>query len=405
MQGKTILLGVSGGIAAFKAASICSQLTQGGADVRVIMMPSATEFVRPLTFQALSRNPVYTDTFEERDPSVISHIDLADSADLVIIAPATANIIGKLAGGIADDMLSSTLLATRTPVMIAPAMNVHMYAHPGVRENMDKLVSWGYRLIEPGEGQLACGYVGRGRLAEPEAIVQRAVSFFENADQRQGESFEGLRVLVTAGPTREAIDPVRYISNRSTGKMGYAVAEAAAARGAKVTLVSGPTALEAPAGVTRVNVETAGQMFDAVLERMTEQDVVIKAAAVGDYRPKQVHEKKMKKKDRDASMELERTPDILQTIGERKKRQILVGFAAETDRLREYARDKLQHKNLDMVVVNDVGRSDAGFASESNEVTVVEKGGQEHRWPLIQKREVADRLLDVISEYRKRSRS
>ncbi|GAB7388080.1 bifunctional phosphopantothenoylcysteine decarboxylase/phosphopantothenate--cysteine ligase CoaBC [Bacillaceae bacterium] len=395
MLGKTIVLGVTGGIAAYKAAALCSSLTQKGADVRVIMTRSACEFVQPLTFQALSRHPVYVETFEEKDPSVIAHIDLADSADLIVIAPATANVIGKLANGIADDMLTTTVLAARAPVMIAPAMNVHMYRHPAVEANIRQLQAWGVRFIEPGEGPLACGYVGKGRLAEPEEIVAAIEAFF-----RERQDLSGFRFLVTAGATREKLDPVRYFTNRSTGKMGYAIARAAAERGADVTLVSGKTSLTPPAGVKLVEVESAQEMFEAVLSRMDEADVIVKAAAVADYRPAVVYEQKLKKKEGTLTVEMERTPDILQTLGERKTRQFLVGFAAETENVEEHARSKLLRKNLDLIVANDVTQPGAGFESETNIVTVFDANGEVCRWPCLSKAELAHRLLDLILQKR-----
>lgn len=331
LKNRNILLGVSGGIAVYKAAALTSKLVQAGANVKVIMTKSACEFVSPLTFQALSRNEVYTNTFEEPNPRVIAHIDAADWADLVIVAPATANVIGKLASGIADDMLTTTLLATTAPVWIAPAMNVHMYDHPAVQRNISVLYKDGYRFIEPSEGYLACGYIGKGRLEEPERIVQLAESYFSS--EKSG-LLEGKRVVITAGPTREQVDPVRFFSNRSTGKMGYAFAEEAARMGAHVTLIAGPTSLDDPAGVDVIHVQSAEDMYQAALSVFDESDIVIKTAPVADYRPKHVHDQKMKKKDGGLVIELERTKDILKALGERKTKQILVGFAAETTRRR-----------------------------------------------------------------------
>ncbi|OYD06410.1 bifunctional phosphopantothenoylcysteine decarboxylase/phosphopantothenate--cysteine ligase CoaBC [Paludifilum halophilum] len=393
MEGKRVVVGVAGGIAAFKVAGFVSQLAQRGADVRVIMTRSATQFVTPLTFQTLSRNHVAVDTFDEKDPSVVSHIDLADHADLFVIAPATANIIAKMAHGLADDMLTTTLLATQAPVMVAPAMNVHMYQNPVVQENMDRLRQAGYRLIEPGSGQLACGYVGQGRMEEPENLAAAVEAFF-----RETPDLSGKRFLVTAGPTREPIDPVRYLSNRSSGKMGYAVAEAAASKGADVLLVSGPTELSAPAGVRRVEVTTAEQMYQTVIGEMDEADVIVKTAAVADYRPVNPAESKIKKNEENMVLELEKTTDIAEVIGKRKKHQFFVGFAAETDRVAKYAQEKLSRKNMDLIVANDVSRPGAGFDGDTNIVTVWDKEGEALSLPQTSKREVARRLVALIGE-------
>ncbi len=292
VKGKKILLCVTGGIAVYKAAALTSKLVQAGANVKVIMSSSARQFVTPLTFQALSRNDVFTDTFDEKNPEVIAHIDLADWADLVLVAPATANVIGKLAHGIGDDMVTTTLLAVTAPVWIAPAMNVHMYGHPAVQKNIKELYSFGYRFIEPSEGYLACGYVGKGRLEEPEKIVGHIEDFFHN----QTPVFKGKKLIITAGPTREKIDPVRFFSNRSSGKMGFALAEEAAKLGAEVTLVSGPVSLEAPHGVKLITIESAEDMYNEVLNVFDSADIVIKSAAVADYRPKVTSDMKMKKR-------------------------------------------------------------------------------------------------------------
>jgi phosphopantothenoylcysteine decarboxylase / phosphopantothenate---cysteine ligase len=393
LNGKKILLCVTGGIAAYKAVALTSKLTQAGAEVKVIMSESATKFVTPLTFQALSRNDVFTDTFDEKNPKVIAHIDLADWADLVIVAPATANVIGKLANGIADNMVTTTLLATTAPVWIAPAMNVHMYDHPAVQKNIQQLYDYGYRFIEPSEGYLACGYVGKGRLEEPEKIVALVKEYFSSGKR----PLAGKTVLVTAGPTREKIDPVRYITNRSSGKMGYAIAEEAAKDGANVILVSGPVNLPSPEGVTVVNVESASDMYDAVMERYSEVDVVIKTAAVVDYRPKYPVDHKMKKQDGDQILELERTKDILFELGQKKDNQILVGFAAETDQVEEYARQKLLKKNADMIVANNVKAEGAGFDAETNIVTIFKRDGTSEHLPLMSKKEVAKKILKEVS--------
>ncbi|MGO0061993.1 bifunctional phosphopantothenoylcysteine decarboxylase/phosphopantothenate--cysteine ligase CoaBC [Brevibacillus fluminis] len=396
LQGKRIVLGVAGGIAAFKGAALASKLAQAGALVDVILTENATQFVQPLTFQALTHRHVYTDTFIEPDPGVIAHIELADKADVVVLAPATANLIGKLANGIADNMLTSTLLATKAPVLIAPAMNVNMYEHPAVQANMQRLASYGYRFLEPNEGLLACGWIGKGRLAEPEEILAAVSRFLTEESSPAKHDWAGKKVLVTAGPTREKIDPVRYISNHSTGKMGYAIAEAARDRGAEVVLVSGPVALPKPDGVTVIAVESVQQMYDAVMQHLPDVDVVIKSAAVSDYRPKTVSAQKMKKTGNDLSLELEKAPDILAEVGKRKTHQFVVGFAAETHDVLNYAADKLARKNLDMIVANDVLQEGAGMGTDTNIVTILARGSEPVQLGKMSKREVADKLLDVI---------
>lgn len=393
MQGKRIVLGVTGGIAAFKAAALCSKLTQSGARVRVVMTRSATEFVTPLTFQALSQHEVTTEVFDEPNPEVIAHIDLADHADLVVIAPATAHTIAKLAYGLADDMLSSLMLATRAEVLIAPAMNVHMYAHPTVQQNMATLKKRGYAFVEPGEGQLACGYVGKGRMAEPEEIIQAIATMFKRT-----RDLTGCRMLVTAGPTVEALDPVRFFSNRSSGKMGYAIAEQAAKRGADVVLVSGPTHLAPPADVTVVPVTSAEDMYREVRARFPDQDVVIKAAAVADYRPATYSEHKLKKQDGELTVKFARTPDILAELGRTKEGQLLVGFAAETNDVATHAQDKLKRKNLDLIVANDVSKPGVGFATDTNAVSIYNAGGLVTSLPVMSKAAIADALLDEVRD-------
>ncbi|QQE76001.1 bifunctional phosphopantothenoylcysteine decarboxylase/phosphopantothenate--cysteine ligase CoaBC [Brevibacillus composti] len=395
LTGKQIVLGVSGGIAAYKAAALTSKLTQAGARVHVVLTESAAKFVQPLTFQALSRGPVYADVFFEPDPQVISHIDLADRADLVLIAPATANVIGKMANGLADDMLTTTVLATKAPVMLAPAMNVNMYGHPAVAANMQKLASYGYRFIEPGEGLLACGWVGKGRLAEPEEILAAVIRFFAEQSDRKRD-LQGKTVLVTAGPTREKIDPVRYITNHASGKMGYAIAEAAQQRGASVVLISGPTNLPVPPGVECIPVESVQEMYDAVMDALPKSDIVIKSAAVSDYRPKEVHAHKMKKGEGPLVLELDKAPDILKEVGKRKERQYVVGFAAETQEVLQHAKSKLERKNLDMIVANDVLQEGAGMGSDTNIVTLLTKEGEQVALEMLSKREVADKLIDAI---------
>lgn len=388
---KKILLCVTGGIAVYKAAALTSKLTQAGASVKVIMSDSARQFVTPLTFQALSRHDVYTDTFDEKDSAVIAHIDLADWPDLILLAPATANVIGKLANGIADDMITTTLLATEAPVWVAPAMNVHMYAHPAVQKNMNTLRSFGYQFIEPGEGYLACGYVGKGRLEEPETIVQHLQRFFDKKDQPL--PLRGKKCLITAGPTREAIDPVRFLTNHSSGKMGYALAEEAIKLGAEVTLISGPVHLTPPAKAHVVQVESAAEMYDAVWPFYDDADIVIGTAAVADYKPKVYHTHKMKKQPGDNVIELERTKDILQELGMKKTHQLIIGFAAETNAVEEYARGKLEKKNADMIVANNVTTAGAGFGTDTNIVTMFKRDGSAINLPMLTKTETAKRIL------------
>jgi phosphopantothenoylcysteine decarboxylase / phosphopantothenate---cysteine ligase len=393
LHGKKILLCVTGGIAVYKAAALTSKLTQAGADVKVILSESACEFVAPLTFQALSKNDVYTDTFDEKDSKVIAHIDLADWADLILVAPATANVIGKLANGIADNMITTTLLAATKPVWIAPAMNVHMYSHPAVQKNIETLYRFGYRYIEPGEGYLACGYVGKGRLEEPEIIVETIERFFLPGNL----ILSGKKIVITAGPTREKIDPVRYITNHSSGKMGYAIAEEAAKIGARVVLISGPVTISPPSGVELIQVESAEDMYQAVMKEYTDADIVIKTAAVADYRPKTSYDHKVKKQDGDEKLELERTKDILFELGKNKKEQVLIGFAAETDHVAEYAQKKLLKKNADMIVANNVKTAGAGFGTDTNIVTLFKRDGSAMELPLLSKNEVAVKILQEAS--------
>ncbi|WP_244094230.1 bifunctional phosphopantothenoylcysteine decarboxylase/phosphopantothenate--cysteine ligase CoaBC [Jeotgalibacillus salarius] len=395
MVNKNILLCVSGGIAVYKAVALTSKLSQAGFNVKVIMTESAMEFVTPLTFQAMSRNDVYYDTFDEKDSSKIAHIDLADWADLVLIAPATANVLGKLAHGIADDMITTTLLATTAPVWAAPAMNVHMYSHPAVLQNIDILDKRGVRFVEPSEGFLACGYVGKGRLEEPEKITDIIINFF---DKKDIQLLKGKKLLVTAGPTREKIDPVRFFTNHSSGKMGYAIAKKAAEAGAEVTLVSGPVSITPPFGVTTIKVETAEEMYGQVMKYFDGADVVIKSAAVADYRPAQTSDLKMKKKDGSLMLEFERTTDILRTLGEQKSHQILIGFAAETDHLEKYAEQKLKSKNADLIVGNNIMTEGAGFGSDTNVVSFFRKDGTVAELPMQSKEQVAEALISEIDQ-------
>ncbi|WP_096199311.1 bifunctional phosphopantothenoylcysteine decarboxylase/phosphopantothenate--cysteine ligase CoaBC [Bacillus sp. FJAT-45350] len=393
LQGKKILLCVTGGVAVFKAAALTSKLSQAGATVKVMLTESAKKFVTPLTFQTLSRQAVYDDTFDEKDPSGVSHIDLADWPDAIVVAPCTANMVGKLANGIADDLISTSLLAATAPVFIAPAMNVHMYEHPAVQKNLGTLTSFGYRFIAPNEGYLACGYVGKGRLPEPEEIMEVLSRYFAIKDEKP---LEGKQIIVTAGPTREIIDPVRYFTNHSSGKMGYAIAETAAELGAIVTLISGPTSLPTPKTVTTVKVTSAQEMYEAVMDYYSETDVVIKSAAVADYRPKQTFQEKMKKQPGNWAVEMERTIDILATLGEKKENQLLIGFAAESEKVETYAMDKLTRKNLDMIVANNIAEEGSGFQGDTNIVTILKRNGEKTSLPILSKKEVAEKIIDEV---------
>ncbi|KEO81958.1 bifunctional phosphopantothenoylcysteine decarboxylase/phosphopantothenate--cysteine ligase CoaBC [Tumebacillus flagellatus] len=403
LKGKTIVLGVSGGIAAFKAASVASALTKKGADVHVIMTESAQMFITPLTFQSLTKNPVLTDIFTEPDPSELAHIALADKADLILVAPTTANLVGKVAHGLADDMLSTTIMASKAPVLFALAMNVNMFENPIVQENVAYLQQKGYHFAEPQEGLLACGWTGKGRLMEPEDLVAFVEDFFA---KRGGvvaarQDLAGLRLLITAGTNVEALDPVRLVTNRATGKMGYAVAEAAVTRGADVTLVSGPTNLELPKGLTHVErVNTGLEMYEAVMKHFALADVYIGAAAVSDYRPKETFKQKLKKTDGPLLVEFVRNPDIIATCGEKRApHQVLIGFAAETENVLENARGKLIRKNCDLFVANDVSKEGAGFGVDTNIVTFVGHDGDEPL-PMLPKIEVANRILDKMLSLR-----
>ncbi|GEP79926.1 bifunctional phosphopantothenoylcysteine decarboxylase/phosphopantothenate--cysteine ligase CoaBC [Staphylococcus carnosus] len=397
---KNILLAVSGGIAAYKAIDLTSKLTQSGYEVRVMLTEHAQEFVTPLAFQAISRNPVYTSTFVEENPAEIQHIALGDWADAVIIVPATANILGKLANGIADDMITSTLLATTAPKFAAPAMNVHMYENPRVQHNMKVLAQDGYRFAEPGEGFLACGYVAKGRMMEPldiMAFVEREMNEVKDLDQStQSQWYQDKNILVTAGPTVEVIDPVRYVSNRASGKMGYAIADALQKRGANVTLVSGPTYLTPPENVEFVPVTSAEDMFNAVTERYEAQDMVFKSAAVSDYKPSEQLEHKMKKQNGDLSITFTRTQDILKYLGDLKAHQKLIGFAAETQDVEKYAKDKLDRKNADVIIANNVGDTSIGFNSDDNEVTLFFKDDEAVSIEKGKKQQLAERILDEL---------
>ena len=394
------ILGVTGGIAAYKAAELARRLMEQGFTVQVIMTSAAQEFVRPLTFAALTGQKVITDLFsaqsaEETLASSVEHIRVAQEADVMLVAPATAGTLAKFANGLADDFLSTTYLAFTGPVVLAPAMNTNMWAHPATRQNVETLRQRGHVIVEPEDGLLACGMVGPGRLADADQIVEAVVGALNPRNDLDGET-----VLITAGPTQEPIDPVRYISNRSSGKMGYALAEAAAHRGARVILVSGPVHLDPPRNVELVHVRTAVEMHDAVIEHLGESTIIIKAAAVADYHVSAVPKQKVKKTAARVSLELDPTPDILAEVGQKKGDRILIGFAAETENLIAEARRKLASKNCDMVVANLVSQEGVGFDSDQNEVTLVLRGGETISVERAGKREVADRILDQVLKLR-----
>jgi len=390
LEGKTIVLGVSGGIAAYKAADICRLLVQGGAKVQVVMTASAGEFITPLTFATLTGQPALTATFGDGSGKPLTHINLANKADLFLVAPATANILAKLAMGLADDLLSTTALAVSCPTLVAPAMNVNMYSKAVVQENLATLRRRGWGIIEPEEGFLACGARGKGRLAGLEVIVSACRRALTPQD------FQDQVVLVTAGGTREPLDPVRYLGNYSSGKMGYAVARAAWERGARVTLISA-SQLPPPPGVELIPVQTAAEMLAALEERFSEADIVLKAAAVADFRPRVVADQKIKKGTQEKPViKLELTVDILAALGQLKEKQLLIGFAAETEELLKNARKKLQDKNLDLIVANDITRAGAGFGSDTNIVTLIYPDGRTQELPRLTKIEVAHRILDAI---------
>jgi len=381
-------LGVTGGIAVYKAAEFVRLLVKAEANVHVVMTRHAEEFMMPLTFQTLSGNPVVTDAFALFEESQIGHVALADLAELIIILPATANIIGKIANGIADDFLSTMVMASRAPVLLAPSMNVNMWENPAFQKNMQTLIERGVHFVEPGTGELACHWYGKGRLAELEDVMEKAEDLFSPKD------LKGERILITAGPTQEPIDPVRFITNLSSGKMGYALAKMARRRGAEVILITGPTSAALPRkDIEWVPVKTAEEMRKAVLAHWKPCSVVIKAAAVADYRPKDVHSKKIKKKDASLSLDMERTADILAEIGKKKEKRILIGFAAETDDLIANAKKKLQAKNLDLVIANDVA---VGFAGDTNQIKILFQTGEIKDLPLMTKEEVSQVILDEL---------
>ena len=394
-----VIVGVTGGIAAYKAAELVSLLGKQGHAVRCIMTEAAQQFITPLTLQTLSGNPVYTDMFQlqENPEWQVEHIGLARWADCILIVPATADFIGKVAHGLADDLLSTCVMASAAPVIFAPAMNDQMYANPIVQRNLSVLKEAGYGFVDPVDGNLACGTSGKGKMASP----QRIAAVLETLRE---QDMKGVRLVVTAGPTREVIDPVRFLTNHSSGKMGYAIARQAANRGADVVLVSGPSSQPVPPNVQMVPVESARDMFEAVKEQYGSADIVIKAAAVADYRPKTTATQKIKKSDGDMVLELERNPDILAWLGEHKENQILMGFAAETNDVQQYALGKLQRKHLDFIAANDVTQQHSGFGKDTNQITVYGADGSVHELPVLAKEEAADRLLDLVLEtYRNRN--
>ncbi len=399
LRGKKVVLGVTGGIAAYKAAELVRLLVKEGAEVHVVMTENAQKFLTPLTFQTLSGNPVITDPFALINHSQIGHIALADLAELVVILPATANIIGKMAHGIADDFLSTMVMATKAPVLIVPSMNVHMWENQALQENLKILLERGYHLIEPGEGELACHWYGKGRLPELNEVLEKIEDLFSKKD------LKGERIIITGGPTQEAIDPVRFITNRSSGKMGLALAKMARRRGAEVIFITGPTSLSLPRrDITLISVQSAEEMREAVFHHLEGSSIIIKAAAVSDYRPKITSNKKIKKEEDHLSLTLEKTTDILKELGKKKADRILVGFAAETEDLITNAKKKLQEKNLDFIVANDVSKVGIGFSSDMNQVKILFPSGKIKELPLMTKEDVSQIILDEVVELVKRKR-
>jgi phosphopantothenoylcysteine decarboxylase/phosphopantothenate--cysteine ligase len=395
LKGKSILLGVTGGIACYKSAMLASALVKQHANVLVVMTKNATEFISPLTFEQLTGNRVCVDTFDRNFPHKVEHVAIADQADLVLIAPATANVLAKCANGLADDMLTTTVLACNCPKIAAPAMNTKMYLNPVTQDNLNRLRSYGWEILAPGEGVLACGAVGPGRMPEPQDLLEVCLHYLSHE-----KDMTGLNVLVTAGPTREAVDPVRYLTNKSTGKMGYAIAKAASARGATVTLVSGPVNLPKPPYMEVVDITTAEDMYQAVTSRSDKMDIIIKAAAVADYRPATVADNKVKKKDGDMSIPLTRTKDILKELGQRKPEgQFLCGFSMETQNMVENSRAKLERKNLDLIAANNVKVAGAGFGVDTNILTLISPADMVEL-PLLSKDQAANALLDEILKRR-----
>ncbi|EGT0691309.1 bifunctional phosphopantothenoylcysteine decarboxylase/phosphopantothenate--cysteine ligase CoaBC [Clostridium perfringens] len=388
---KCVVVGVSGGVAVYKALDVISRLRKKDVEVHVIMTKSATEFVTPLSFQSLSQNMVITDMFAEPKAWEIQHISLAKKADLMLIVPATANIIGKVANGIADDMLSTTIMATKAPVVFCPAMNTNMYENPIVQRNISLLKELGYEFIEPASGRLACGDEGKGKLQDTEIIAEETLRRLHSTKDLLGK-----KVVVTAGPTMVPIDPVRILTNRSSGKMGYSIAEEARDRGAEVVLISGPTSLRKPNGIKVIDIKTNEDMFNAIKNEFKDADIVIKSAAVSDYKAKNYSNEKIKKTGDDLNLIFERDRDILKTLGDMKENQILVGFAAESSNLKENAKGKLERKNLDYIVANDISKPETGFASDENKVTIISKSGEEVSLEKMSKREVAKNIFDII---------
>lgn len=399
LKNKTVVIGVSGGIAAYKACDIVSRLKKLNANVHVIMTNNATEFVTPLTFQSLSQNYVVNDMFEEPKTWDVEHISLAKKADVFLIAPATANVIGKIANGICDDMLTTTVMATTGKVLIAPAMNTNMYRNPILQRNITILKELGYNFVDPESGRLACGDVGEGKLAQPEVIVNEVVNLLTDEEK----DLQGQKIMITAGPTVESIDPVRYLTNRSTGKMGYAIAKQAANRGAEVTLVSGPTNIAPPSNIKKlIKIESAKDMYNAIIENFDDNQVIIKSAAVADYKPKTYSDKKIKKNDDDLVIKLDRNKDIAYELGKIKKDKILVGFAAETNDIIENAKGKIQKKNFDFIVANDLTEEGAGFGTDTNIVKIIDKEGNINKYPQMKKDEVANVILDKVKSLLKK---
>lgn len=391
LKDKNILIGVCGGISAYKVCDLVSRLKKKEANINIIMTRASTNFINPLTFQSLSLNKVVSDMFDKPSYLEIDHISLAKKADIFVIAPATANIMGKIANGIADDMLSTTIMATKAPVVLVPAMNSNMYENPILQDNISLLKNYGYIFIDPVDGRLACGDIGKGKMAEPEFIEKFITSFLTSSSELKGK-----KIIVTAGPTKEPIDPVRFISNHSTGKMGYAIAEKAANRGADVYLISGPTNLEMPIGVNLINVVSAKEMYNAIMSHYYNADVVIKSAAVSDYKPSEISSQKIKKEDEDLLIKLEKNPDILYELGKIKENKILIGFAMETQNLIENAKEKIKKKNLDFIVANDLNQEGAGFAFDTNIVKIIDKNGHVENISKMAKIDLADIIIDRV---------
>lgn len=394
LKGKTVLLGVSGSIAAYKIANLASALMKQHATVHVIMTQNAVNFINPITFESLTGNKCLVDTFDRNFEFQVEHVAIAKAADIVMVAPASANVIGKIAHGIADDMLTTTVMACKCPRILAPAMNTNMFENPVVQDNLEILKKYGWEIVQPAVGYLACGATGSGKMAEPDILLE-----YISREIGRKKDLKGKKILVTAGPTQEAIDPVRYVTNHSSGKMGYALARVCMQRGAQVTLVTGPTHLPKPMFVDVVEVTTAREMFEAVISRSEEQDIIIKAAAVADYRPKEVKEEKVKKSESEICLEMEKTDDILKYLGEHKKiGQFLCGFSMETENMVANSRKKLEKKNLNLVVANNLKVEGAGFSGDTNVVTLISKD-KEVSLQMMSKEETADHILDVIMDH------